>query len=234
MTTETGPGLLNVQRHEEKFLLAPAEALYLRGLLDGLLRRDRHSRDGAYFIRSLYFDTPDSADYEDKVLGISDRRKVRLRLYDTDARQVRLEIKEKSGSYSHKTGVWVSREDAQGLIAGRTQALFNDASPQARRIWLHFAREPRRPAALIDYERTAWTMPVERVRITLDEHVRAAKSSALFDPAVPMVGVHSGRVVILEVKYDRYLPSYMRRALSSVGAQNMSISKYGAAREMLY
>ena len=75
---------------------------------------------------------------------------------------------------------------------------------------------------------------MERVRITLDEHVRAAKSSALFDPGVPMLGVHSGNAVILEVKYDRFLPDYLRGALSSVCAQGMSISKYAAAREMLY
>ncbi len=233
-TRPAGPGVLAVDRHEEKFLLSPAEALYTRGLLDALLCRDSHSLAGAYFIRSLYFDTTDAADYTDKVLGVSERRKVRLRLYDTSARRVRLEVKEKSGSYSHKTGVWMSRADARRLIEGDTGPLFADAGAEARRIWLNFARELRRPAALIDYERTAWTMPVERVRITLDEHVRAAKSSALFDPGVPMVGVHSDRAVILEVKYDRYLPAYMRRALSSVCAQSMSISKYGAAREMLY
>ena len=94
-------------------------------------------------------------------------------------------------------------------------------------------QEARRPVVLVDYERTAWTMPVERVRITLDEHVRAARSSALFDGAVPMVGVHSGSAVIL-VKYDHYLPGHIRRLLSAVQGQNMSISKYAAAREFLY
>ena len=167
------------------------------------------------------------------MLGVSDRRKLRLRLYDVNAGQIRLECKEKTGIYSHKTGVWVSRAPAAGLIAGDSGFLL-DGSDAARRIWLPFARQLRRPAALIDYERTAWTLPVERVRITLDEHVRAAKSSALFDPGVPMLGVHSGNAVILEVKYDRFLPDYLRGVLSSVCAQGMSISKYAAAREMLY
>lgn len=40
--------------------------------------------------------------------------------------------------------------------------------------------------------------------------------------------------MILEVKYDRFLPDYLREVLSSVCAQGMSISKYAAAREMLY
>ena len=49
-----------------------------------------------------------------------------------------------------------------------------------------------------------------------------------------MVGVHSGSAVILEVKYDHYLPGHIRRLLSAVQGQNMSISKYAAAREFLY
>lgn len=224
---------LAVDRHEEKFLLAPAEAAQLRALLDGLLLRDRYSVNGPYYIRSLYFDTPDNTDYVDKVLGVSERRKLRLRLYDVAAQRLRLEEKQKSGVYSHKTGVWVSRQQAERLIAGEFGFLL-DAGDAARRIYLPFARQLRRPAALIDYERTAWTLPVERVRITLDERVRAAKSSALFDPDVPMAGVHSGNAVVLEVKYDRFLPGYLRRVLSSVCAQGMSISKYAAARELLY
>lgn len=229
-----GGAALAVDRHEEKFLLTPGEAAYAQRLLDGLLRRDSYSAQGAYYIRSLYFDTPGDGDYMDKVLGVSDRRKVRLRLYDTDAPRVRLELKEKSGSYSHKTGLWLSREEAEALIAGDASVLLRQDTAAARRAWTQFARMPRRPAALIDYERTAWTMPVERVRITLDSHVRAARSSALFDPRVPMLGVHSGEAVILEVKYDRYLPGYVRQALSTIGGQGMSISKYAAAREMLY
>ena len=115
LTRSPAGAALAVDRHEEKFLLNPAEAVCLRALLDGLLRRDRYSAGGAYYIRSLYFDTPDNTDYADKVLGVSDRRKLRLRLYDVNAGQIRLECKEKTGIYSHKTGVWVSRAQAARL-----------------------------------------------------------------------------------------------------------------------
>nr|WP_317401672.1 hypothetical protein [uncultured Gemmiger sp.] len=40
--------------------------------------------------------------------------------------------------------------------------------------------------------------------------------------------------MILEVKYDHYLPGHIRRLLSAVCGQGMSISKYAAAREFLY
>lgn len=225
---------LAVDRHEEKFLLNPGEAALARNLLDGVLHRDGYSAGGAYYIRSLYFDTPFDNDYADKVLGVSDRRKVRLRIYDTDAATARLELKEKQGIYSHKTGVTLTRAQALALVAGEREFLRRSPDAAARRAGNLLVQEARRPVVLVDYERTAWTMPVERVRITLDEHVRAAKSAALFEAGLPMVGVHSGGAVILEVKYDRFLPGHIRRMLSAVQGQGMSISKYAAAREFLY
>ena len=62
---------LQVRRYEEKYLLSPAHAAALQQLLDGVLPRDRYSAGGAYYIRSLYFDTPSSADFHDKLLGLS-------------------------------------------------------------------------------------------------------------------------------------------------------------------
>ena len=138
-----GGAALAVDRHEEKFLLTPGEAAYTQKLLDGLLRRDKYSTTGAYYIRSLYFDTPGDGDYLDKVLGVSDRRKVRLRIYDTETPRVRLEIKQKSGVYSHKTGVWLDREEALALIGGDASPLLRQDTAAARRAWTEFARVPR-------------------------------------------------------------------------------------------
>ena len=109
---------LQVRRYEEKYLLSPAQAAVLESLLDGVLPRDRYSAEGAYFIRSLYFDTPGNADYQDKLLGVSERKKLRLRLYDLRAAQLKLEIKAKQARTSHKQSALLDRDAAQALIAG--------------------------------------------------------------------------------------------------------------------
>ena len=75
--------------------------------------------------------------------------------------------------------------------------------------------------------------PVGRARITLDSHVRASKSDSLFEANVPMVGVLDP-MTILEVKYDRPLPPWLGRMLSSIPGAPMSISKYAMARARLY
>ena len=75
--------------------------------------------------------------------------------------------------------------------------------------------------------------PVGRARITLDTHVRAAKSADLFAADVPMAGVLDP-MTILEVKYDQPLPPWVKRMLASVPATALSVSKYALARAALY
>lgn len=223
---------LQVRRYEEKYLLSPAQAEMLRGLLDSVLPRDRYSANGAYFIRSLYFDTPEDADYKDKLLGVSERKKLRLRLYDVQAQQVKLEIKAKRAKNSHKQSAVLDRSVALALVNGDPTPLLAEG-PAARAAYALYQGEHRAPAALIDYERTAWVFPVGRARITLDEHLRAAKSDDLFGENVPMVGLLGGQT-ILEVKYDQPLPGWIKRVLSTVPGTLLSISKYALARGALY
>ena len=225
---------ITVQRHEEKYLLNPLQAVELERLLGGLLHPDEFSQKGAYYIRSLYFDTPDDVDYHNKILGVSQRQKLRLRLYDVNSPAVKLEIKNKRGSLSFKQTATLTRDQAQRLVAGDYGFLLQEPNDTARRAYTFFLRESRRPAALVDYERTAFAAPVAQVRITLDRTIRAAKSAALFDPGVPCVGLHSGGVCVLEVKYDGFLPGYLRGVLSSAAPQRLSVSKYEMARSLLY
>lgn len=224
---------LRVQRHEEKYLLDPLQAACLRRLLDAALRRDTHCAAGPYFIRSLYFDTANDRDWQEKILGVSERQKVRLRLYGLADERVKLERKTKRGSLCGKQSAALTRAEAARLTAGEVDFLLDQPGDAARQIGALFLREQRRPAALVDYRRTAWVLPVEHVRLTLDENVRAARCADLFAAAPPMVGVHGAGCVILEVKYDHFLPGYVRRMLAAVDSVPVSVSKYAAARALL-
>lgn len=89
------------------------------------------------------------------------------------------------------------------------------------------------PKVVVDYEREAYLLPVENIRITFDKRVRAYKGDGLFEEHNAFVGVLAPEYMILEVKYDRYLPAYVENVLSSINMQRMSISKYCMAREIV-
>lgn len=86
-----------VLRTEKKYSITPFSVPELIGDLGMVVSQDAHNIPGGYLVRSLYFDTPFDDDFEDKVDGLLNRRKIRLRTYSPDAASVKLEIKEKSG-----------------------------------------------------------------------------------------------------------------------------------------
>lgn len=226
--------VLKVYRHELKFLLSQIEYENLKYLLAATMNRDENMQSGEdYYIRSLYFDTMNDADYANKIIGISERRKIRLRIYDTETDQVKLEIKNKQSDYSIKETAAISRADARELAMHNYQVLLNYDDSVSRKAYHNLMMHGYLPKVIVDYDREAYLFPIENVRITFDKKVRAAKESDLFCPDLPMFCVLPEYQVILEVKYDKYLPRHISDILSTIHMQRMSISKYCMARELV-
>lgn len=227
-------GVIKVYRHELKFLLSKMEYHNLKILLGALLSKDVHMETKQdYYIRSLYFDSIENQDYVGKMIGMPDRKKIRLRLYDVNAETVKLEIKNKENDYSLKETATIRREDALQLSMCNYQSMLQYDDAVSRKVYHTFMMNAYMPKVIVDYEREAYLLPVENVRLTFDKDVRAVKSSDLFTDDLSMKAVMPTQYVILEVKYDKYLPDYVKQVLSSVYMQRMSISKYCMAREMV-
>ena len=69
-------------RHEIKHEISRADLMTLRHRLRALLRPDPHAQNGIYDIRSLYFDNVDDQALREKVYGVTEREKYRIRLYN--------------------------------------------------------------------------------------------------------------------------------------------------------
>lgn len=221
---------MSVYRHELKYIINSLEAQQLRKMLQYVLSKDIHSEHRDYYIRSLYFDTIDDKAYVEKILGVGERKKIRLRIYAYDTDKVKLEIKNKYGNYSKKETVLIGREDALQLIRGKSEDLLLLENRTANKVYLNMKQELYLPQIMIDYEREAYYLPIENIRITFDKNIRAARDDRIFEKNIPMVGLMSQENCILEVKYDHYLPSYVKNILASCTMQNSAVSKYTMAR----
>ena len=90
-----------VLRQEKKFLIGLPEYYYHSGNLAKFMMEDPHNRGDRYPIRSLYFDSIEDRDYQEKIDGVELRRKIRLRCYGPDSDFGLLEIKQKEGPMHH-------------------------------------------------------------------------------------------------------------------------------------
>ena len=215
-------------RHELKYFITPAEMTVLRGILTPVMQLDPNGNEhNEYHIRSLYFDTINDDALEEKIAGVGNRKKYRIRIYNFSDRVIKLECKSKYGDLISKQSVTIPRELADQLIAGDPEGLQRMRHPLFHDVYREMKTRLLRPAVIVDYVREAYIHNAEEVRVTFDKQLRTGLfSSDMFNAKLPTYPVFDDPVEILEVKYDEFLPSYIQSVLSSITAQRSAVSKY--------
>lgn len=222
-----------VSRRELKYLMSRADSLRLQEELNMFLKRDSYSEQDYYMVRSLYFDSLNSVDYHEKLDGAQTRKKFRLRIYNLYQDMVKLECKQKENSYQRKTSLLISREDAAACIRGQYEVLLRYGD-RAAEFYLLLMFGVYRPAAVITYQRRAYTFPAFNVRLTFDTDIQSCETAFdLWRCDLPMVPVLDAEHSILEVKYDHYLPESVKAILSGHHLTNVSFSKYANGRVLI-
>ena len=217
-------------RHELKYFINERQYFVLSGILDNLLNRDPNGDEyNEYHIRSLYFDTVFNTALFDKLNGVQNRDKYRIRIYNFSDKVIKLECKTKVGSLISKRSISIPRQLCEQLMAGDPAGLETTRSGLLNDVFREMTVNLLRPVVLVDYVREAYLHPAEEVRITFDKQLRTGMlSKELFDPYVPTISPFDENLMILEVKYNRILPSYIRDILNTYcqGALPSAISKY--------
>ncbi len=212
-------------RHENKYEISRASAALLKARLKTVLRPDVHHGADGYQIHSLYFDDLDYNAYRDKVDGIRDRSKLRLRYYNDNEDYIVFENKEKIGSLTRKTSMTLQKETALQMINGETE--LSESGPLIDLYKALVSSRKLQPRVLVDYHRTPFTLDLQNVRITLDEDVKTLPfRKDLFDRSIPMIPVLDPETAILEVKYDEFLPPYLAMILQDVPMTRIAVSKF--------
>lgn len=222
----------DVLREEKKFLINWAEALSLRSKLVQVMNCDAHSGADGYCVRSLYFDSLCDRDFREKEDGVELRRKLRLRVYHPDADFALFEMKQKQGQYQRKRSLRLTREEAQALIQGDYSVLLKGGDFGAE-CYTMMQTHLYRPKTIVEYDRFALTIPENSTRITFDSAIRANECNFnVFDPHLPLYPVMQPFGVVLEVKFNGFLFSYLKDMLLPVQKSELSVSKYALARQI--
>ena len=224
-----------VLREEKKFLISLPECLLLGHRLSQVMLNDPHNGVHGYRIRSLYFDSIDDRDYYEKAAGTELRRKLRLRCYDPAADYAMLEMKQKEGASQLKRSLRLEREDAQRLTRGDYSPLLRYPESFAAECYALMHSQCYRPKTIVEYARRAFIAKENKIRITFDSRIESTESCFdLFSPQLNMNPVLDPYAVVLEVKYNGFLLSYLRELINSVDRSELSVSKYVLARQNAY
>ena len=215
-------------RHELKFYINPVEYQVLSRQLDRVLERDPNGdENNEYHIRSLYFDTIYNDALLDKLDGVKNRDKYRIRIYRHSDQEIFIERKRKLGDLIQKSSTQITRRLCDQIVSGDPRELYRSSNALLQDLYVQMRTRLLRPSVIVDYEREAYLHPAQNVRITFDLKLRSGLSSFdLFNPNLATVCPHDENTEILEIKFDNYLPDYIGNLMAGTRAERSAISKY--------
>ena len=217
-------------RHEWKHELNAADLLILRSRLRAVMESDPHAVDGKYHIRSLYFDNPDDKALREKLDGVNLREKFRIRLYNRDASVIHLEKKGKRNGLGTKFSADLSAEEAQRIVDGDLDWMLGSGRPLVQELYCKMRYQGMRPKTIVDYTREPFIYRPGNVRVTFDYNIRTGLNCIDFlnPDCITVPAPEAG--IILEVKWDDFLPSIIRDAVQTPGRRVTAFSKYAQCR----
>src|SRR5574344_1627438 len=97
-------------RKELKLIVKTADFDILRVMIKSIMFKDKNAnKEGFYNIRSIYFDDYYNTFYNDNDIGINERYKMRIRIYNNSDEIIRLEIKYKLNGLTKKESSLISK-----------------------------------------------------------------------------------------------------------------------------
>lgn len=217
-------------RHELKYYINSTDCAQLRSKLQHIAQPDPYAdEEGVYKISSLYFDNYMDKAVVEKLAGVSRREKFRLRRYGTNTNFIRLEKKSKFNQLCLKESAPLTTGECEGIIDGDWRFLTPESPPLLWELYTKSKSQLLRPRTVVDYLREAYVYPVGNVRITIDREITGSSNVTSFLSG-DLVPIRAANAIILEVKYDEFLPELVQKAVCMYARGQSEFSKYVVSR----
>jgi hypothetical protein len=229
----------SANRFELKYLVPHDRVDSVVADLDPYVHTDRNvGHEQGYRVRSVYWDSDAWIFFWEKIEGLKQRRKLRVRVY-TDAGYGFVEIKARADRTLQKRRTKLSLEEIHARFRGlpeETHAIDSPTDPVLSEAMYLRQRYLLRPRMAISYWRRAFYGNYEPdLRITFDRriqyHPREVDIARPFESGPYVV---DPRLVVMEIKFNERAPLWLCKLASRHGLQIIRLSKYCTAVDRAY
>ena len=220
-------------RHELKYSITYAEYLEIRKRLVAIMSSDPHvNSDGRYQIRSIYFDNCDDKALREKIDGVAKREKFRIRYYNDDFSFITLEKKMKINNLCLKYDARITEEECRKILDGDISFMKEHKEELVRELYAKMNYQLLRPRVLVSYVREPYIYAPGNVRVTFDSNIRTSLFSQDFltKEIVDISATDTPKEMLMEVKYDAFIPGIIQDIVQVKNVRQQAFSKYGACR----
>lgn len=220
-------------RHELKYDIGLSEYYQLIPRIRAVMKQDENvGSDGIYRIQSIYFDNYRDKALREKTVGIQKREKFRIRWYNDDIGCIKLEKKMKINDLCLKYSAAITETELIQILEGDTEWMILSEDPLIRELYMKEKTQQLKPRVIVSYEREPYIYEAGNVRVTFDSDIRSSlyhPLSGLNPASLIDARMEPGRM-IMEVKYDAYLPAVISDLLQIGYIRQNAFSKYGICR----
>lgn len=217
-------------RHELKYKITCSEYMAVKERIRTVMESDPHARDGTYLIRSVYFDNVYDKALREKIDGVNKREKFRIRYYNDDLSYITLEKKMKIDKLCLKYDARITEEEFRRILSGDILWMKNSDSQLVQELYAKMRYQNLKPRVRVSYLREPYIYKAGNVRITFDSKIRTSMNHMDFINADDISAEDTSAEMLMEVKYDAFLPEIIRMLLQLNGSNQEAFSKYGACR----
>ena len=220
-------------RHELKYAISYSEYRAMRERLRLIMESDPHTNaDRRYRIRSIYFDNCNDKALREKVDGIQKREKFRIRYYNDDFSFITLEKKMKINDLCLKSDAQISEKECRQLLEGDLDWMKEHDEELVKELYAKMRYQLLKPRVLVSYIREPYIYKPGNVRVTFDSQIRTSlfHQEFLTEEVNDISATDTPQDMLLEVKYDAFLPRIIQDIVQVRGIRQQAFSKYGACR----
>ena len=224
-----------IYRHEYKYPVNKMQMALEEAKLAAVAAKDGNvGEKGYYNIRSLYFDDYYDSCYLDNENGTDQREKYRIRIYNHSAANIKLEMKAKVRGKTRKLSCKITEEQCRLLMEGQIPPEIALGQQVLQKLAYLMATRLMRPVVIVDYDRVPYVYRMEdaNVRVTFDMNLISSENIEDFlEERIDGRGIFGVDELLMEVKYDDFLPDEIYGLLQLDGLQASTFSKYYLCRK---
>ncbi len=219
-------------RHEYKYPISELEAAVLKQRVKAIMTLDPHvSSEGMYLISSLYFDDYYDSCYYENENGTDPREKYRIRIYNNNTDRISLECKRKERGKTLKTSCKLSKEQVEDIVQGIPLKCGSNTDPLLLKFIDSQHSRNLKPKTIVEYKRVPYVYKSGNVRVTFDSQLASSTYVVKFlegnFPRRPVMPIGK---LLLEVKFDEFLPDYLYDIMQLNNLTQTAFSKYYLCR----
>ena len=217
-------------RYEKKFLLRDNQDLIIECMLDKSLSLDPNcSNLKCYTVHSLYFDDYLDSAFHDVEAGILKKIKFRIRRYNDNVEDYKLEIKRKNNDEVAKEFCYLKKDEVLKIMNNDISDLFwNTNNAVLKKFLIAMQTKFLRPKIIVTYNRVPFVNFFNDLRITIDKNISYSRDVNNFTNNFYFKNKLYEK--ILEVKYNDFIPKDIRKILSDFYLFRVAFSKYYNSR----